>query len=293
MPHEDRRSTLDQPNPIPPPTSGPTPKGSTPPGLRAQLMATRDSAWRLALAHLDLAKAEFQAIGGQIARAAALGGLAIALVLFAISLLVIGTAMFTGEWLLGSIGWGVLHGFLVFIGVAVAAVMLAVGVSGGRIAGAFVVALIVGILVSIVFALNLPNQLYTAIGDAALPNVESGVRPLVVGTLVGAGVGLLLGIAMAIRLTTAGSRFGALIGMILVGAAIGAFTAITFGVQVGVGIGATIGWAMWIALMGIDVSRTGIDVETLKLRFYPHQTIETSKETLEWLQSKMPPGNGS
>jgi hypothetical protein len=256
-------------------------------------MATRDAAWRLAIAHVDLAKAEFQAIGGQIARAAALAGIAFAVVLLAGILLVVGTALFTAEWLLGSMGWGILHGVLLFGGIATAAVLSAVGMSGRRIGGAFAVALVIGILTSVVFALNLPNQLYTAIGDAALPNVEPGVRPLVVGTVIGAGIGLLLGIALAIRLKTAGSRFGALIGMALAGAAAGAFTAITFGTQVGVGLGAAIGWAAWIVLMAVDISRTGIDAEALKARFYPHRTIETSKETLEWLQSKMPPGNGS
>ena len=45
--------------------------------------------------------------------------------------------------------------------------------------------------------------------------------------------------------------------------------------------------------MGVDVARTGVDVERLKERFYPTQTIETSKETLEWLQKRMPPGIGS
>jgi hypothetical protein len=43
----------------------------------------------------------------------------------------------------------------------------------------------------------------------------------------------------------------------------------------------------------VDIARTGVDVDELKARFYPAQTIETSKETLAWLQSKMPPGIGS
>jgi hypothetical protein len=34
-------------------------------------------------------------------------------------------------------------------------------------------------------------------------------------------------------------------------------------------------------------------MDALKARFIPTQTIETSKETLAWLQSKMPPGIGS
>ena len=36
-----------------------------------------------------------------------------------------------------------------------------------------------------------------------------------------------------------------------------------------------------------------VDIEALKNRFYPVQTIDTSKETLEWLQKRMPPGIGS
>ena len=74
---------------------------------------------------------------------------------------------------------------------------------------------------------------------------------------------------------------------------VGAFTAITFGWQVSVGIGIAAGYLTWIALMAIDIARTGVDIDVLKARFTPTQTIETSKETLEWLQKRMPPGFGS
>jgi hypothetical protein len=59
------------------------------------------------------------------------------------------------------------------------------------------------------------------------------------------------------------------------------------------GIGIAVGYAMWIAFMVADVARTAYDIDELKARFTPTQTIETSKETLAWLQSKMPPGTGS
>ncbi len=279
---------LDQTNPAP---------GQTPPrrplGLRAQLMATRDAALRLGLAHVELAKSEFSAIGNELARAAAAIGVAIAVVIFAIFLVVIGTALFTSEWLLGSMGWGVVHGALLFTGIAVAATLAVLGVGARRIMGALVVAFIVGVVVSLLFGLDVPNRIYTAIGDAALPGIEPGVRPLVVGLVVWVLIGLALGIVTAFRLKTAGSRFGAILGFALVGAAFGAFSAITFSVQVGIGLGTTFGYATWIALMAIDVARTGVDIEALKARFYPVRTIETSKETLEWLQSKMPPGIGS
>ena len=81
-------------------------------------------------------------------------------------------------------------------------------------------------------------------------------------------------------------------GGLLIGVALGAFTAITFGAQAAAGVGIAVGYIGWMAFMGADLARTGIDVEALKLRFTPTQTIETSKETLEWLQKRMPPGIG-
>jgi hypothetical protein len=39
--------------------------------------------------------------------------------------------------------------------------------------------------------------------------------------------------------------------------------------------------------------RTGIDTEALRKRFIPSQTIDTTKETIEWLKRRMPRGNES
>ena len=63
---------------------------------------------RLAQAHVELAKAELSEIMEHVQRVAALFGAAIGLVLYAVLLVVIGTSLFLGEWLFGSIGWGVL-----------------------------------------------------------------------------------------------------------------------------------------------------------------------------------------
>ena len=81
--------------------------------------------------------------------------------------------------------------------------------------------------------------------------------------------------------------------MTVLGLLAGTFTAITFGPQIGAAIGITLGYLTWMALMGVDVARRGVDVEDMKDRFYPTQSIETGKETLEWLQKRMPPGIGS
>jgi hypothetical protein len=248
----------------------------------------------LAIAHVDLAKAEAQAIAGEVGRVAALGALAIALVIFAVFLLVIGVSLGLGEWVLGSMGWGVVLGVLAFLSIAMAAVLLAVGIVPGRIVRALAGGVVVAVIVGIGLGLNLPNQAFAAIGDATALPVDPGIRPLVVGMLLGGLVGLIAGIVVALRMDGArGGRFVALAGLTVLGVALGAFTAITFGPQVGAGIGVTVGYITWMVLMGVDVARTGVDLEALKNRFYPVQTIDTSKETLEWLQKRMPPGIGS
>jgi hypothetical protein len=276
---------------MPPPPPGPRRR---PPGLRAQIGAVRDAAMALVMAHIELAKAEAASIASEVGKVAALGAIAIGLVIMAVLLAVIGTSLFLGEWLLGSMGWGVLHGVLAFLDIAVAAVLVGLGVSARRIGRSVLAAVIVGGVIGVLLAFDLPNQLYAAIGDAIGLPVEPGVRPLVVGVLFGGLVGLVAGIFAATLMdASGGGRFTALAGLTVLGVIIGAFSAITFGVQVGAALGITAFYITWMALMGIDIARTGIDLDALKARFYPETTIETSKETLEWLQKRMPPGIGS
>jgi hypothetical protein len=245
------------------------------------------------MAHLDLARAEASAIKGEIARVAAFVGIAVAVALLAVILLFVGSSLFLADWLLGSMGWGVLHGVLLLTAIAVACGLAAVGVSGARIGRAFIVGVLVAIGVAVLLALALPNRLYTTIGDTALPGIEPGVRPLVVGAAIWAVIGLIGGLVAALRASGAGARIGALLGGVVVGALIGAVTAVNTGPQVGIGIGIAVGYLTWIGLMAFDIARTGVDTDDLKARFLPTQTIETSKETLAWLKNKMPPGTGS
>jgi hypothetical protein len=248
---------------------------------------------RLAVAHIDLAKAEASAIKGEIARVAAFVGIAIGVILLAVILLFVGSSLFLADWLLGSMGWGVLHGVLLLTAIALACGLAAVGMSGGRIGQAFLVGVAVAVGVALLLALALPNRLYTSIGDATLVGIEPGVRPLIVGAAIWAVLGLIGGLVGALRATGGGGRVGALLGGVVLGALIGAVSAVDTGPQVGIGIGITVGYLTWMGLMGLDIARTGVDVEGLKARFLPTQTIETSKETLAWLKSKMPPGAGS
>lgn len=296
---DEPRLPPDEPTSAPPPADGPgtapgtKPPADPPPGLIGQLKATRDAGMRLAMAHVELAKAEASEIGGRIARAAALIGLAVALFFMIGMLLVIGLALFTSEWLFGSMGWGILHGILLLTAVAVASVLAAIGFPGGRLGRAFLGAVVIGLLVAGLLGLDGPNRSYTALGETLLPGIESGVRPLVVGTIVGAVLGVLLAIVVIVRQGSGGGRVGLAIVGALAGAAVGAFSAITFGPQAGIALGLAVGYGAWTVLMATDLAATGIDTETMKARFMPSQTIDTSKETLEWLRRRMPPGMGS
>jgi hypothetical protein len=245
------------------------------------------------MAHVELAKAEASAIGAEIAKVAGLFCLAIALALLAVVFAIIGTSLFLAEWLLGSLGWGVLHGVLLLVAIAVIGVLVPLGMSAFRVGVAFLVGLATAILVSLLLTLALPNELYRMIGESALSGIEPGVRPLVVGAAIWAVVGLLGGLVLALRFDGWGARIGALLGGAVLGALFGAISSVDTGPQVGIGIGIAVGYITWIGVMAADMARTGVDVEALKARFMPTQTIETSKETLAWLQSKMPPGIGS
>jgi hypothetical protein len=290
-----RSPTLDDPTLAEPPHSPPGDgaPGSAP-GLRAQIGATRAAAIALVRAHLDLARTEMGEIAGRVGRVIGLAALAIAVILFAGLLVVIGGSLFLAEWLLGSMGWGVLHGTLAPVGIAVAAGLLALDVPTVRLVRPLLVGLVVALAVGGVLGLELPNRLYRGIGESAGLAVDPAVRPLVVGLLVGALVGLVIGIAAALLTTrSGGGRIAAVGGSVVAGGLLGSFSAITFGPQVGAAVGITFGYLTWIALMGFDVVRTGVDTDALKDRFTPTRTIETSKETLEWLQKRMPPGIGS
>jgi MFS family permease len=289
-PFASRSTTLD-PSATPPPADSNASRAAR--GLRAQLLATRDAAIGLVQAHIDLARAELSSIAGQVGRIAALVAIAIVVVILAGLLGVIGTTLFLGEWLLGSMGWGVLHGILAFAAIAIAAGLIAAGVGADRVGRSLVVGVVVAVVVGVALGLEWPNRAYVAAGEAARLNVELGVRPLVVGLLIGALIGVLVGFAAAVRIGSGGGRLAAIVGLAILGALVGAFSAITFGPQAGAGVGIAFGYLTWIALMGADVARQGIDVGDLQERFYPTQTIETGKETLEWLQKRMPPGIGS
>ncbi len=256
------------------PTAGQSAAGE-PPGLREQV---------------DLARAELSEIADEVKRVALLGGIAAGLLLFLGVFLPVGLLLFLGDWLFGSIGWGVLVGTELLLAIALTCVAVALGVSGRAVGAAIGTAFVVGVIVAVPLALALTNAGWTRLGDASGLNVELGVRPLVVAVAAIAVLGAVLGLLSGLRAGGIGGAIGGIIGGAILGAIVGALTAIRLGTGPGAALGAAVGLGTWAGIVGAAMARQGFDKEAMKARFWPDQTIETTKETIEWVRERTPLG---
>lgn len=268
-----------------PPAGRPDP--GEPPGLRAQFGSTFAAGKRLLRAHVDLAKAEMADIMDEVKRMVALIGAAVGVLFVAGLLLLIGGMLFLGEWLFGSIGWGVLLGFLLLADLALVMILVALDVKGGRIGSAFLVAAVAGIAVGVLLALNLTNRGWTALGDQVAAQFDPQTRTVLLAIGISAAVLGLLGFVARIR-SGLGAALGGLIVGALAGVLIGGLTVIEIPAQAGAATGVLVTLVAWPILAGRDVMRTGVDGEALKKKFTPDETIGLTKETIEWVRARMP-----
>ncbi len=273
---------------VTPDAAGPSERTGKPAGLMAQARLTVAAVRRLVTSHVDLARAEFSEIAERAKVAAALIGMAVALVLFVAILAPIGTTLFLGEWLFGSIGWGVLHGTLGCLALVVILVLGALEIPGRRLGSALVGALAIGIVVAVVLGLAWPNQLFARVGDSLIPGVDAVNRPLVAGVALIAIIAGVLGLLVGARVGGVGGALGGLIGGAVVGALLGAFLAISFSLRVGIALGICAALIAWPAFAATALR--SFDPSVLKARYWPGTTIETTKETIEWVRARTPLG---
>ena len=263
------------------------PDPDQPPGLRAQLGATFAAGKRLFQAHVDLAKAELSEIVDEVKRMVALIGAAIGILVLAGLLFAIGLFLFLGEWLFGSIGWGVLLGTLLLVDIAIVAVLLALDVAGRRLGTAFVIGAIVGGIVGVVFALDLTHRGWTALADALAASYDTSTRTVLLAIGASAGVGAILGLLNRMAGGLRDAVGGIVVGAVL-GAIIGGLTVISFPPTAGAALGVLVAFVVWPALAARDVMRTGVDGEAIMKKFTPDETIGLTKETIEWVRARMP-----
>jgi len=175
------------PPPPPGPPEAPPPEAHSadedPPSLRGEIGATKAAFQRLVGAHVELAKAEFGDILDEVKKVSILAGIAIATGISAALLLAVGLPLFLGEWIFGSIGWGILHGLLLLAGIGVASAVTAVGI-GGAVSRALLIGVATAIFIGVVLGLNLTNRAWGGVGDALLPLADAGARPLAAAIVV-------------------------------------------------------------------------------------------------------------
>ena len=280
---DDNGSTMHPGAPAP---TGSPPAGD-PPGIRAQVGATIEAGKRLLNAHVELARTELGEIASSVGRMVGLFALAGGVMLVASFLLLVGGVLWLGDWLFGSIGWGVLLGFLLLLDVALMAALAALDVSGKRLASSAGLALVVGVAVGIVMALDVTHRGWTALADAVAPNSDPNSRAVLLSAGVSAAV--LGGLAVATGFRSSWkAALSRLAGGVILGALLGVITVVSIPSTVGAAFGVLIFLITWPALAGRDVLRTGIDSEALKKKFTPEATIGLTKETIEWVRARTP-----
>ena len=248
------------------------------PGLGEQFGRTRSAFLGLIAAHIELAKAEFAEIGGEIKRAAALGGVALVLLFLAGMLIVVGLLLFLGETIFGSIGWGVLDGAELLLGGAALLIFAVIDLSWGRAFSAFLVALGVGLVVTGVLAVD-----WTWVSHHYSGMLAAIVLAVLAGAVFVGLVGLVLGSAFGRGAATAGFFAGLVCGVL-----VGLLASAGPGLRVASAIGVATLLLFWPIVAAVFVFRHGIDTAKLRERFVPTQTIETTKETIEWVREQLP-----
>jgi Putative Actinobacterial Holin-X, holin superfamily III len=263
------------------------------PGLAEQFGRLRAAAEHLVRAHLDLARVELSEIAGEIKQIVGLIGLALGFVFFALLLIFVGLPLFLGDFLFGSMGWGILHGVLFAAAVAAAAIAAALG-AGGR---AILVAFLSGVVVSVAIALALGSDiafqgaawLAARASEALRISPPAGWDTIVAGAIAGAVIGLVL--FFLIGLVQWRSLRGAL-GLRVDGFVLGAFLGALCGAghytwPLAVANGLVIGLLVWV--LGSVAAATSADVTARFSRLTPTTTIETAKETWEWVRARIKP----
>ncbi len=257
------------------------------PGLLGQLKATIEAVRRLVTSHVDLAKAELGEIWDHAKRALAMAAGAAAIAIYLAILVSVGGALFVGDWIFGSIGWGLAHGALFCIALILTLVLAALEVPSWHLGRAFLVGAGLAIVIGVILGYGWAHQGWERLGDSVLAGVDAGSRPLAAALLGGAVVLGVLGLLLGARGGGAGAVGGLVAGAVL-GALVGAITAISYPLNAGAGLGVCVGLIAWPAIEALDLR--GFDFEALKSRYWPSATIDTTKETIEWVRERTPLG---
>jgi hypothetical protein len=248
---------------------------------------TRAAAQRLVSAHVALLQAELAVTGRELGIIVGLAVGALALALLILVLVWTGTWLFLGEWLFGSIAWGVLFGTLFTIAVIEAIGLNLAGGSLGAWTRGLVAGLVVTVVLSLLFASNVLREAAVRAGtelQASLA-IEPSALPTLVGLVVGA---LVVGIVAVVVGLRVGRVFPLMVVGVLVGALIGLILgSVTFDVPGAIAIGLTIGLITWIGSAGLLAARRGFDPAARYDPLVPRESIAAATRTKEYLVEQL------
>jgi len=265
-------------------TAADSPSDEGPPAsLGEQIGRTRTSFMRLIQAHIGLLRAEIDEIMAEVKVLASQAGAILALALFTSTLLYVGGFLFLGEWLFGSIGWGLAHGVLFGVAVIISLVLAMLGARGSRLALGFVLALVLVVAVALLCGSNVAyNAAAGTASGLAQPLGTPGVVALLGGVIVGAILftllfGRLSGRNAAIGGFFLGAILGAIVGWLIAGAPWTWPPAVGFAITLGL-----IAWPMLSAILALP----GLNPEDRFAKLYPRQSIESFEETRTFLEEQ-------
>ncbi len=253
-------------------------------GLLEQIGETRAALMRLARAHRDLLRAEISAILDQVKQMAGAAGIALVFALLVGNMLYIGGFLFAGEWLFGSLGWGLAQGLLLGLAIIVIAVLVILGVGRRTYVVAFLLAALLALILCLLIGLNVAYNTadWWAGNQFAPPLSNVGLVAAIAGGIVG-------GLILLILLAFVGGLFGALAGLV-----VGAIAGVLLGWLMGgapwtwppaVGFSITFGLALW-PILCVVLGWRQIDLEKRFGGLYPRQSIEAANETRAWLEEQ-------
>jgi hypothetical protein len=224
----------------------------------------------------------------------ALGAVVIA-VLAAI-LLYVGSFLFFGELLFGSMGWGIIHGTLL---AAAVVGFVAINLAGGQV-GRYGWGAAIGVAVAVVFAAVLLSNVGNTGGEAIkdrlsdtfvtedLPFGEAWLvtlSGLVLGGLVALIIAAVIGWRSQLR---GGALIGASVAGFLLGGFVGAIWLSTrYAAPDGVlGLAITIGFLTWIIAGAILAARAGFDPEARYANLVPRESIAAFEQTKDFMSEQ-------
>jgi hypothetical protein len=256
---------------------------------------------RMLDAHIALLKAELAITGKELGVILGLALGAFVIAVLALILLYVGSFLFFGELLFGSMGWGIIHGTLIaaaFIGFVV------VNLAGGqmeRYGWGAAIGVAAAIILAAILLSNAGNTGGESLRDWLNDAFVTEDLPFGDAWLVTLGglvvVGLIGLVVAAIAAWRADLRGRELVGLGVVGFVLGGFIgAIWFSTRYAapdgvLGLAITVGLLTWIIAGAVLAARAGFDPEARYANLIPRESIaafERTKDfmTEQWKQQK-------